>query len=784
MFVPGPSPVKFKEVKAKRQKVKSRAEAERVRKSKRAARKVTREARLERRADKREEEKQRRAEKGEPEVTKTRTKRDPKSHHGTESVDITILKLLGKSQKSKKVAGKGKASGVEKKKVETQKWKPGMREEPREGWQEERKLKQEAEKQKQKKKLGVGVVLEDLGSDHEADLHWDPHEAAGSCSQETLPDSPPTPNVFSDVPSSSTIPMHSPLEPMPPCMEFYQVRIKQVTVLLNQIHCYFTVSFFTVVECTPVQVHADHLCTPEAHLGVWPVPPPNSIFVPPFFSPCQVAKLLASRQKPPADSSGDLTDSLTSDSGSDEAQENAVRRTVKRKKKQARKVPEQTDSSDDEAEVGRGDQGQKTRARPRREPPSLTDVSADEEARNLTHEKIPKSRRDPPNLTDNSADEEGVSSGDQGPKKRKPALASENTPHLTQEKILIKSHEETCLDHLLLRKYWYNKMVQANKKTRARPTREPPSLTDDSADEEGNLTQEKILNLAEEEVPHLTHEKIPRSRREPPNLTDESADEEGVFKGGPVPKTMRGGGAGGSNYYVWLQLAERIMEGVRRAQLPLRLPLDDITEGDGNCYFRAVCSQLQRPDVAASDQLRRLDHRSLRRKVCSFMLKSRLPVVQNFKRNWYEFRLGDYDQWWTDMAESKGNIWAEGPVIHATAWFLERDIYVVSEHASMDDPFIPFSGNQDGSDIACTGAALWLGHLTGLHYQTLMPLPKKSELMRPRPKLREVEETLQAKVQDTASGGDQQTSRPGPSKNSRVGEVSLIHFLWKLSSKC
>ena len=722
--MPGPSPVKFKEVKAKRQKIKSRAEAERVRKSKKAARKVRREARLQRRADKREEEKQRRAEKGEREVTKTRTKRDPKSHHGTESVDITILKLLGKSQKSKKVAGKGKASGVEKKKVETQKWlegtkwKPGMREEPREGWQEERRLKQ-------KKKPEVGMVLEDLGSDHEADQHWDPHEAAGSCSQETLPDSPPTPSVFSDVPSSPTIPTHSPLEPMPPCMEFYQVRRKQVTVFLNQIHCYFTVSFFTVVECTPVQVHADHLCTPEAHLGVWPVPPPNSILVPPSFSPCQVAELLASRQKPPADSSGDLTDSLTSDSGSDEPKENAVRRTVKRKKKQARKVPEQTDSSDDEAEVGRGDQG---------------------------------------------------------PKKRKPALARENTPHLTQEKILIKSNEETCLDHLLLRKYWYNKMVQANKKTRARPTREPPSLTDDSADEEGNLTQEKILNLAEEEVPHLTHEKIPRSRREPPTLPAESADEEGVCKGGPVPKTMRGGGAGGSNYYVWLQLAERIMEGVRRAQLPLRLPLDDITEGDGNCYFRAVCSQLQRPDVAASDQLRRLDHRSLRRKVCSFMLKSRLPVVQNFKRNWYEFRLGDYDQWWTDMAESKGNIWAEGPVIHATAWFLERDIYVVSEHASMDDPFIPFSGNQDGSDIACTGAALWLGHLTGLHYQTLMPLPTEREP--PRPKLREVEETLQARVQDTASGGDQQTSRPGPSKNSRVGEVSLIHFLWKLSSKC
>ena len=133
------------------------------------------------------------------------------------------------------------------------------------------------------------------------------------------------------------------------------------------------------------------------------------------------------------------------------------------------------------------------------------------------------------------------------------------------------------------------------------------------------------------------------------------------------------------------------------------------------------------------------------------------------------------------MAESKGNIWAEGPVIHATAWFLEKDIYVVSEQATMDDPFIPFSGNQDGSDIACTGAALWLGHLTGLHYQTLMPT--ESESMPPRPKLREVEETLQTKAKASSTGDDLQTTEPGPSKKSRVGGVSLIHFLWKLSSK-
>ena len=222
-------------------------------------------------------------------------------------------------------------------------------------------------------------------------------------------------------------------------------------------------------------------------------------------------------------------------------------------------------------------------------------------------------------------------------------------------------------------------------------------------------------------------------------------------------------------------MAELIMVGVRRARLPLRLPLDDITEGDGNCYFRAVRSQLQRPDVAAPDHIKRLDHRSLRKRICDFMLKSKLPVVKDFEKNWLEFQdseLGDFNRYWTDMRDSKGDIWAEGPVIHATAWFLERDIYVVSERASEAEPFLAFSGNQDGTDASCAGAALWLGHLTGLHYQTLMPdRQTERELMPPRPDLRKVEDTLKAKAY-----GVDKVDQPGASTSSRAGEVSLMHL--------
>ena len=230
---------------------------------------------------------------------------------------------------------------------------------------------------------------------------------------------------------------------------------------------------------------------------------------------------------------------------------------------------------------------------------------------------------------------------------------------------------------------------------------------------------------------------------------------------------LRGGGGGGTNYLIWLNMGYRIMEGVRRAQLPLTLPLDDITEGDGNCWFRAVCSQCQRPDVNADDDVKHLDHEGMRKKICNFMRKSLLPCVHEFKRNWYQSYLGDYDQYWKDMSEV--GKWADGPVIQATAWCLGRRIYVVSEQANLDDPFLIFSGNWDGSDRPCDGAPLWLGHLTGVHYQTLM-LDEKESMPPPPPLVR----TFGVE----ASDGDQQRSQPGTSKASGLGKVGLIHSLF------
>ena len=235
-----PSP-KFKEVKAKRMKVKSRAVAEKERKRKRPERQKEREARLQRRAKRREENEKSRTEREEPVVAKTKAKRNSRSHHGAEQVDAVILKLLGKSHKSKGAAGKGKKGVVNKEKVDTMqgtvgmKWKPGMREEAGEGWQLERKMKQKAEAEGSSKKkktlkptrtsdIHQAVPVVDIGPDCEADgLH-------SSCGDRAVELGWPSSGEEA-AELASPLPAQNQLDPEAFCMQFFQVKRKQCCII-------------------------------------------------------------------------------------------------------------------------------------------------------------------------------------------------------------------------------------------------------------------------------------------------------------------------------------------------------------------------------------------------------------------------------------------------------------------------------------------------------------------------------------------------------------------------
>ena len=227
--------MKFKEVKAKKKKAKSRAKAERERKDKRPERQKKREDWLQRRAKRREEEKKSRAERGEPDRKKVK-RSVRRSSHGTEEVDATILKVLGRSHKSKKVGSKVKDRMVEKEVVARQTWRHGLREERHEdrtgkaqqekSWRKKLKASKVEERQP---KADVGQVpIVDMGPDHQADRG---HSEGNDDGAESLacslgPDYAASSRSGEAAELASLQPAQNSLDPEAFCQKFYQVRSK------------------------------------------------------------------------------------------------------------------------------------------------------------------------------------------------------------------------------------------------------------------------------------------------------------------------------------------------------------------------------------------------------------------------------------------------------------------------------------------------------------------------------------------------------------------------------
>ena len=173
---------------------------------------------------------------------------------------------------------------------------------------------------------------------------------------------------------------------------------------------------------------------------------------------------------------------------------------------------------------------------------------------------------------------------------------------------------------------------------------------------------------------------------------------------------MRGGGGDKQ-----LSSAEKIMAGVHSAGHCFEM--DSETPGDGNCFPRAVRQQCQRRAVGINSIT---DHKDLRKKVTQYMLKSEDRAVVNMRRRWEELEVRwSWQSYWRRMA--RDTEWVEEPFIWATAWFLERDIWIIWDTATPENLLTFFSGDREGNSTACPGVPLIIGHHTDTHYQSLLP---------------------------------------------------------------
>ena len=71
------------------------------------------------------------------------------------------------------------------------------------------------------------------------------------------------------------------------------------------------------------------------------------------------------------------------------------------------------------------------------------------------------------------------------------------------------------------------------------------------------------------------------------------------------------------------------------------------------------------------------------------------------------------------MTEDKE--WVDLWFVHATAWYLQLDLYIVDCASRDNQPFIPVSGNLDDADIPYNGPTITLGTESNSHFQSLLP---------------------------------------------------------------
>ena len=71
------------------------------------------------------------------------------------------------------------------------------------------------------------------------------------------------------------------------------------------------------------------------------------------------------------------------------------------------------------------------------------------------------------------------------------------------------------------------------------------------------------------------------------------------------------------------------------------------------------------------------------------------------------------------MTEDKE--WVDLWFVHATAWYLQLDLYIVDCASRDNQPFIPVSGNLDDADVTCNGPTITLGTKSNSHFQSLLP---------------------------------------------------------------
>ena len=172
------------------------------------------------------------------------------------------------------------------------------------------------------------------------------------------------------------------------------------------------------------------------------------------------------------------------------------------------------------------------------------------------------------------------------------------------------------------------------------------------------------------------------------------------------------------------ELADEMMETIPGLRKDFKL--DQITLGNGACFFTAALQQLRRPEINEKlepkfRQLCKADTRTFKSLVRRFIFRSKHTVVETLKADFESFTDSrmSWEHYWSSKHLMKPDTWADEMFIRATAWFLQIDIVVHQNIASCSRKTI--SGNIDDDQASSNGPKLHVAYLLNRHYQSILP---------------------------------------------------------------
>ena len=182
-------------------------------------------------------------------------------------------------------------------------------------------------------------------------------------------------------------------------------------------------------------------------------------------------------------------------------------------------------------------------------------------------------------------------------------------------------------------------------------------------------------------------------------------------------------------------MAFEIINAISRCQL--HMMLDEITQGDGNCFPRAIVQQCKREEIKENienNKKMKVNHfMSIRNAVCDFILNVNHPCIESFKQSYmvneYPVSRISWNDYWFAMRQNK--VWVDYKFIQGTAWYLNHDIMIVTTQSTPENPYLYVSGNKEDMNIPCPGVPLLIGSQLDLHYQSLLPadhVPERVEI--------------------------------------------------------